>query len=192
VTRIITVGAAQLGPIQRAESRATVVSRMLALMAKAHARGVELIVFPELALTTFFPRMLMEDQAEVDAWFESEMPNAATQPLFDAAREYAMGFHLGYAELVEKGGVTHRYNTAILVDKTGNIAAKYRKIHLPGHAEFDPDRKFQHLRNAISRSAIWAGRCGGPSAASWAWRSATTGAGPRATGSWACKGSKWC
>ena len=145
MTRVITVGAAQLGPIQRAEDRTSVMVRMLALMAKARGRGVELIVFPELALTTFFPRMLMEDQAEVDAWFESEMPNAATQPLFDAAREYAMGFHLGYAELVEKGGVTHRYNTAILVDKTGNIAAKYRKIHLPGHAEFDPDRKFQHL-----------------------------------------------
>ena len=145
MSRIITVGAAQLGPIQKAESRASVVARMLALMAKAEARGVELIVFPELALTTFFPRMLMADQDELDAWFEREMPNAATQPLFDAAREYAMGFHLGYAELVEEDGITHRYNSSILVDKAGKVIAKYRKIHLPGHAEFDPHRKFQHL-----------------------------------------------
>jgi predicted amidohydrolase len=56
-----------------------------------------------------------------------------------------MGFHLGYAELVEQGGTTHRYNTAIHVDKTGQIVGKYRKVHLPGHAEFDPERKFQHL-----------------------------------------------
>jgi len=145
MTRIITVGAAQLGPIQRAESRETVVSRMLALMEQAHAKGVDLIVFPELALTTFFPRMMMEDQAEVDAWFESEMPNGATRPLFDAAREYRMGFHLGFAELIEEDGATHRYNTAILVDRVGKIVAKYRKIHLPGHGSFDPDRKFQHL-----------------------------------------------
>ena len=145
MTRIITVGAAQLGPIQRAESRASVVARMLALMAKARTRGVELIVYPELALTTFFPRWLMEDQAEVDGWFEREMPNEATRPLFEAAKDYRMGFHLGYAELVEEDGTTHRYNSAILVDKAGEIVAKYRKIHLPGHAEFDPDRKFQHL-----------------------------------------------
>jgi predicted amidohydrolase len=145
MSRIITVGAAQLGPIQRAESRASVVARMLALMAKARERGVELIVFPELALTTFFPRWMMEDQAEVDGWFEREMPNQATQPLFDAARDYGMGFHLGYAEIVEESGVTHRYNTAITVDKTGEIIGKYRKIHLPGHGSFDPDRKFQHL-----------------------------------------------
>ena len=85
MSRIITVGAAQLGPIQRAESRASVVGRMLALMKQAHERGVDLIVYPELALTTFFPRMLMEDQAEVDGWFESEMTNVATRPLFDAA-----------------------------------------------------------------------------------------------------------
>ena len=145
MSRIITVGAAQLGPIQKAESRASVVERMLALMAKGRERGVELIVFPELALTTFFPRWMMEDQAEVDTWFEREMPNEATQPLFDAARDYGMGFHIGYAELVEEDGVVHRYNTAITVDKAGKIVGKYRKIHLPGHSEFDPDRKFQHL-----------------------------------------------
>ena len=145
MSRIITVGAAQLGPIQKAESRASVVERMLALIAKGRERGVELIVFPELALTTFFPRWMMEDQAEVDTWFEREMPNEATQPLFDAARDYGMGFHIGYAELVEEDGVVHRYNTAITVDKAGKIVGKYRKIHLPGHSEFDPDRKFQHL-----------------------------------------------
>ena len=145
MTRIVTVGAAQLGPIQKAESRARVVDRMLALMAKAHERGVDLIVYPELALTTFFPRWYMEDQDEVDTWFETSMPSNETQPLFEAAKRYKMAFHLGYAEKLEEGGETHRYNTAILVDKEGEIFAKYRKVHLPGHAEFDPERKFQHL-----------------------------------------------
>jgi len=35
MTRIITVGAAQLGPIQRADSRARVVARMLDLLRQA-------------------------------------------------------------------------------------------------------------------------------------------------------------
>jgi predicted amidohydrolase len=142
---VITVGAAQLGPIQRAESRAAVVERLCALMRKAHARGCDLVIYPELALTTFFPRWYIEDQDEVDTWFERAMPNNETQPLFNLAAELGMAFHLGYAELTEEDGQTHRYNTAILVDKSGDIVAKYRKVHLPGHAEFDPERKFQHL-----------------------------------------------
>src|SRR4051812_22009610 len=76
--RKLTVAAAQLGPIQKAESREAVVKRMLALLEQAKAKGADLVVYPELALTTFFPRWYMTDQAEVDTWFEAEMPNAAT------------------------------------------------------------------------------------------------------------------
>ena len=145
MSRIITVGAAQLGPIQRSEGRPAVVERMLALMHKAHDKGCDLIVFPELALTTFFPRWYMENQDEVDTWFESAMPSNETQPLFTAAVELGLGFHLGYAELIEEDGEIHRYNTAIVVDKTGSIVGKYRKVHLPGHSEYEPERTHQHL-----------------------------------------------
>src|SRR5215472_7452811 len=86
--RVINVAAAQMGPIQRAESRQTVIPRMIALMDEAKARGADLIVYPELALTTFFPRWYMEDQAEVDTWFEREMPNDAVRPLFERAASY--------------------------------------------------------------------------------------------------------
>jgi N-carbamoyl-D-amino-acid hydrolase len=140
--RVITVAAAQMGPIQRAESRQTVVSRMIALMDEAKARGADLIVYPELALTTFFPRWYMEGQTEVDAWFEREMPNAATMPLFARAAEHQMAMSFGYAELTPDG---HHFNTCILTDKSARIVGKYRKTHLPGHSEFDPERAFQHL-----------------------------------------------
>jgi len=145
MTRILTVGAAQLGPIARSETRSQVVQRMLALMREAKAGGCDLVVFPELALTTFFPRWYLEDQAEVDAFFETAMPGPETQPLFDAARALAVGFTLGYAELVVEEGRTRHFNTAITVDKRGQIVARYRKIHLPGHAEHEPWRRFQHL-----------------------------------------------
>jgi predicted amidohydrolase len=143
--RIVTVGAAQLGPIQRDEGRAVAVERMVALLNQAHEKGCDLVVFPELALTTFFPRWYSEDWAEVDGWFEREMPGPETAPLFDAARAHGIGFCLGYAELTEEAGALHRYNTSILVDKVGAIVGKYRKVHLPGHAEYDPERAWQHL-----------------------------------------------
>ncbi len=145
MARIITVGAAQLGPIVRRESRSDVVKRLLTLLGQAHARGCDLVVFPELALTTFFPRWWMEDQAEIDAFFEREMPGPETRPLFDEAARLGLAFCLGYAELVREGGALRRYNTSILVDRGGRIVGKYRKVHLPGHREHEPWRAFQHL-----------------------------------------------
>lgn len=145
MTRIVTVAAAQLGPIARSDTRAQVVERMLALMRQARSHGCDLVVFPELALTTFFPRWYFERQEEIDAFFEREMPGPDTRPLFDAARSLGLGFYLGYAELANEGGRTRRFNTSILVDRTGRVVGKYRKIHLPGHAEHEPWRRFQHL-----------------------------------------------
>jgi predicted amidohydrolase len=146
MSRVVTVGAAQLGPIARSESRAQVVARMLALMRQAHAHGCNLVVFPELALTTFFPRWYLEDPAELDAFYEREMPGPETRPLFETAAVLGIGFTLGYAELtLDDDGTAHRYNTAITVDASGRIVGKYRKIHLPGHAEHEPWRAFQHL-----------------------------------------------
>lgn len=145
MSRAYLVAAAQLGPIARDEPRSSAVARMVALLRQAHGHGAKVVVFPELALTTFFPRWYMEDRAEVESFFEREMPNAEVQPLFDAAAELGVGFYLGYAELVEEAGRARFFNTSILVDDTGRIVGKYRKIHLPGHFEHEPWRPFQHL-----------------------------------------------
>lgn len=145
MARVIRVGAAQLGPIQKSEGRDVAVGRMLALLEDANEKNCDLVVFPELALTTFFPRWNMDDAHEIDGYFESEMPNAATQSLFDRAKQYGIAISFGYAERVDENGAQHRYNTSILVDKDGAIIGKYRKTHLPGHGAFDPERSFQHL-----------------------------------------------
>jgi predicted amidohydrolase len=141
----MTIGAAQLGPIQRADSRTRVVARMVELVRQAKAHGCDVVAFPELALTTFFPRWFMADQAEIDSFFEREMPGPETRALFEAAAEARVGFQLGFAELVVVGGRTRRFNSAVLVDRDGRIVGRYRKIHLPGHAEHEPWRAFQHL-----------------------------------------------
>lgn len=142
MSRKLVVAGAQLGPIAKDEPRSSAVARMCALMRQAKSRGAELVVFPELALTTFFPRWYTEDRAEMDLWFEREMPNGDVKPLFDLAKELGIGFHLGYAELTPEG---RHFNTAIMVTPSGDIVGKYRKIHLPGHRDNEPWRPFQHL-----------------------------------------------
>ena len=141
MSRIVTVGAAQMGPIQQDDSRAEVVQRLIALLHDGHKAGCDLVVFPELALTTFFPRWFVDDITEADHWYETEMPSPVTQPLFDEAKKLQIGFCLGYAELTADG---HRFNTQILVEKDGTVVAKYRKVHIPGHEHNEPNRPFQH------------------------------------------------
>ena len=142
MSRVIEIAAAQMGPIQRDHSRHDVVERLIALLRTAHQRGAQLVVFPELALTTFFPRWWVDDLREADHFYETEMPSRHTQPLFSEAARLGVGFCLGYAELTPQG---HRYNTAILVERDGRIVAKYRKVHIPGHEKHEPWRPFQHL-----------------------------------------------
>ena len=141
MTRIITIGAAQLGPIQKDHTRQQVVARLIDLLRKAHSAGCDVVVFPELALTTFFPRWFVDNISETDHYYETEMPSPITAPLFEEAKKLGIGFCLGYAELTSKG---ERFNTQILVEKDGSIVAKYRKVHIPGHEENEPDRAFQH------------------------------------------------
>ena len=145
MTRILTIGAAQLGPVQRDHTRSSVVERMITLLHQAHEHGVELIVYPELALTTFFPRWFVDDITEADHWYETAMPNIATQPLFDEARRLGIGFCLGYAlRSTDADGSVHRHNVQTLVERDGRVVATYRKAHIPGHEHNEPDRPFQH------------------------------------------------
>ena len=145
MSRIVTVGAAQLGPIHRTESRCAVVDRLLALLRQAKQRNCQLVVFPEAALTAFFPHWYMEDPAEIDKYFEREMPGPDTRPLFAEAKRAGIAFYLGYCELDTSGGKPRHFNTSILVDETGQIVGKYRKIHLPGHATYQPRQTYQNL-----------------------------------------------
>lgn len=133
---------AQVGGIGRSETRAAVVSRLIEMLKEAKARGATFIVFPELTLTTFFPRYWIESDDELNEYFERSMPNKHVDPLFACARQLGVGFYLGFAELTPQG---RRYNTAVLVDASGHIRGKYRKIHLPGHAERRTDVPTQHL-----------------------------------------------
>ena len=85
MNRRLALAVGQLGPIARSESRASVVRRLIVLLRQAKDRGCRLVVFPEMALTTFFPRWHIEDEAELDSFFERDMPGPETRPLFEEA-----------------------------------------------------------------------------------------------------------
>lgn len=142
MARRFGLAVAQMGPVHRADTRASAVARLVEMLREAAARGARFVVFPELALTTFFPRYWMTDAAEIDRYFEREMPGPETRILFDEARRHSIGFYLGYAELTPSG---ERFNTAVLVDGAGRIVGRYRKVHLPGHADHKTEAPFQHL-----------------------------------------------
>ncbi|MFN3642523.1 MAG: nitrilase-related carbon-nitrogen hydrolase [Gemmobacter sp.] len=129
MSRAVTLAVCQTGPVQRSAARAETVDRLIHLLETAAAMGAGLAVFPEMALTTFFPRwMLPED--EIAAFFETAMPGPDTARLFAAAARLRCGFVLGFCEAAEDG----RFNTAVLVGRDGREVGRYRKVHVPGSA----------------------------------------------------------
>ncbi|HET7386197.1 MAG TPA: N-carbamoyl-D-amino-acid hydrolase [Arthrobacter sp.] len=142
MNRQFNLAVAQVGGIQPGEDRAAVVTRLIQLLEESHQRGAQFVVFPELTLTTFFPRYWEDDARKMDEYFETEMPSAEVKPLFDRAVELGVGFYLGYAERTGEG---QHFNTSILVDSNGQVVGKYRKIHLPGHADKIEGLPAQHL-----------------------------------------------
>jgi predicted amidohydrolase len=122
---------------------------MIKLLEDAASRNVRLVVFPELAFTTFFPGYVIEKQEDVDKFFEPASPEEPYaiihspngKPLFDKAADLEIDISVGYGErwTAEDGKVTY-YNTAIYYSaKERNGIAKYRKVHLPGR--YEPDTR---------------------------------------------------
>ena len=144
MARIVVVGGAQM-KAEPYEGRTPLVKRMIEMMREAKACGCDIIVYPELALSPFFALEWVDDLDKVKHFYEKEMPGPETRPLFEEAAKLQIGFYMGYAEYVECSDKAKRYNTSVLVDKNAEIVGKYRKVHLPGHADYKKDMPYQGL-----------------------------------------------
>lgn len=118
---------------------------MVALMEQAARDRAVLVVFPELALTSFFPRWAIDDDSVLDGFFEASMPSRDTQPLFAAANRLGLGLFFGYAELTRQADTLRRFNSSALLGPDGRLIGHYRKVHLPGDREPQPGFEHQHL-----------------------------------------------
>jgi predicted amidohydrolase len=186
MTRIVTVGAAQLGPIALSDTRTQVVTRMIELMRQAKGCGCDVVVFPELALTTFFPRWYFESQDELDTFFERAMPGPDTQRLFDTAKSLQIGFYLGYAELAQEGGQLRRFNTAIRSTKAEKSFQNTERSIYPVTKNTSLGVAFNTSKSVISKLVTWASLRFKPTGAKTsreylAWRYAMIDAGLRHT-----------
>jgi len=142
--RIVRVAAAQMGATHRTDSRKQTVRRMMKLLGEASSQHAQLVLFPELAFTTFFPRYYMTDSAELDSWFEHGdlTQSSVTKPLFDEASSLGVDICVGYAEATDDGD---HFNSCIYYHaKSGSILSKYRKVHLPGEMEPYRDPEATH------------------------------------------------
>ncbi|KAH7322454.1 carbon-nitrogen hydrolase [Stachybotrys elegans] len=148
--RQLVVAAAQLGPIQSLTTpRSEVLDRMVRLLREAATKNVNLVVFPELAFTTFFPSYIIDSEEELSRFFE---PTSSTdpyamittpniRPLIEEANKLKIDISFGFGERWTDGdGVVTDYNTAVYYSASKQeCIAKYRKIHLPGR--YEPDTR---------------------------------------------------
>src|SRR3954462_11864083 len=98
MTRLLRVAAAQMGPVHLTSARAETLARMVSLLQSASSLGAQLVLFPETAFTTFFPRHLISSQEELDTYFEHSdslpiSPN--TKALFDEAKILGVDISVG-------------------------------------------------------------------------------------------------
>ena len=121
MTRILKVAAAQLGPIHRADDRASVVKRLVSLLREAHSNGAKLVVFPECALTGY----CFASREEAGPLAET-VPGPSTEKIAAAAKRVGCTVVVG---MLERSG-ERIYNAAAVVSPEG-VAGTYRKVHLP-------------------------------------------------------------
>jgi predicted amidohydrolase len=113
------------GP-EQAKSPEQAVELLARRAADAAGRGAQLLICPEMYLTGY---NIGPDAARRLA----EAPDGASaQAVMRIAREAGIAILYGYPE---RGAGGHIYNTAQLIDRTGRIAASYRKTHLFGEID---------------------------------------------------------
>ncbi|KAL1301569.1 hypothetical protein AAFC00_005804 [Neodothiora populina] len=125
-----------MGATHRSDERPQTLARMVELLKQAGSKGADVVLFPETAFTTFFPRYLIEDPVELEFWFEHGDVTTApqTKALFETSKQIGVDIAVGFAEATEDG--EHFNSTIYYHAKTGSVLSKYRKIHLPG--DFEP------------------------------------------------------
>lgn len=96
---------------------------------QAAAQGAQLIVLQELHRGLYFCQ-----QERVEAFDLAEpIPGPSTQALGELAKELGVVI---VASLFERRATGLHHNTAVVLEKDGSIAGKYRKMHIPDDPGF--------------------------------------------------------
>lgn len=123
-SRVITVGAAQTGPVLSEDMR-TMVPTACRMIEEAAKRNVDILTFSELFLTPFFPNRLVENFDHFFTLADGEI----IQEIRAAARKAEMALILPFGERANTG----LYNAALVCDRRGAVVGTYRKTHIPAY-----------------------------------------------------------
>lgn len=99
-------------------------SQMLTAIAAAKAGGATMYFAPEMSL------LLDRDRKRSAAQIVAEAQNMAVQQLAVAAREHGIWLHLGSLPVLADDSDGRRANRSLVIDNTGQIVARYDKMHL--------------------------------------------------------------
>ncbi len=120
----------------------------------AAAKGAELIVLPELHTLPYFCQV--ENTENFD--FAEEIPGPTSTRLSELALELKIVI---VASLFEKRAPGLYHNTAVVLERNGSMAGKYRKMHIPddpGYYEkfyFTPgDLGFEPIQTSVGKLGI--------------------------------------
>jgi N-carbamoylputrescine amidase len=126
----------------------------IAGVAEAAARGAQLVLLQELHATRYFCQQ--EDPALFD--LAEPIPGPTSDLLTEAAREHEVCI---VGSIFERRAAGVYFNTAVVVDRDGRIAGRYRKMHIPddpGYSEkfyFSPgDLGFTPIDTSVGRLGV--------------------------------------
>ncbi|MGZ5056606.1 MAG: carbon-nitrogen hydrolase [Methylobacter sp.] len=111
------------------EDRQTNLDFSIAKIHEAAAANVDLVVLPELHLGPYFCQN--EDYNNFE--LAQSIPGPTTAILSDVAKELGIVI---VSTIFEKRAPGLYHNTAVVFDKDGSIAGKYRKMHIPDDPGF--------------------------------------------------------
>jgi len=128
--------------------------RSITAIRKAAAEGAELVVLQELHRSRYFCQQ--ESTAAFD--LAEPIPGPSTQRLAAVAKEVGTVI---VTSLFERRATGLYHNTAVVLDRDGSVAGRYRKMHIPddpGYYEkfyFTPgDLGFQPIDTTVGRLGV--------------------------------------
>ena len=121
----------KIGLVQQAcgEDRRANLHASIAGVREAAARGAELVLLQELHTGVYFCQT--EDTARFD--MAESIPGPSTGELGEVARELGVVI---VSSLFERRAPGLYHNTAVVLERDGSIAGKYRKMHIPDDPGF--------------------------------------------------------
>jgi N-carbamoylputrescine amidase len=127
----MTTNKLQIGLVQQRNTENTDenISKLATNIADCASRGAQLVVLQELHNSLYFCQV--EDVNLFD--LAEPIPGPSTQLYGELARKYQVVL---VTSLFEKRASGIYHNTAVVYDKDGSIAGKYRKMHIPDDPGF--------------------------------------------------------